>query len=51
MLTGELDDRIKKGTKRGRTDGAVVASQPRRNARRRRAEQEAIRAAGLEGDV
>eukprot|EP00892_Ulva_mutabilis_P012666 jgi/Ulvmu1/9772/UM056_0012.1 len=50
---GELDDRIKKGTKRGRTAGGVVASQPRRNARKRRAAQDceaAIRAAGLEDD-
>lgn len=32
---GELDKEIKKGTKRCRADCAIVASQPRRNHRKR----------------
>jgi hypothetical protein len=46
-----LDREIKKGTKRRRADCAIVASQPRRNRRKRgAAEAHALEAAGLEDE-
>jgi hypothetical protein len=49
---GEIDDLIKRGTKRGRVDCALVASQPqrRRRATARVHHHDAVAAAGLEDD-